>query len=108
MSERGTFVTSYLYSGQAACILQEQLPKLTVVVEHYIGRCGDNERPVWFAGQIKGHYQGEELDLMEDWVERHLIPALPSVHGVFSIVVMPELCQKTKVFTFYCGKRYEP
>lgn len=98
MSERGTFITSYLYCGKAAKALAETLPEFAtiVVAQEAHAPCGAGDppnvsrRPVWFSGLVKRGWSGEEAHDAEMWVLEKLLPALPDKHGMFSIVVLPE------------------
>lgn len=107
MSERGTFITSFLYDGRVVPVLQETLPKLAHTILAYDAQCMTIKRPVWFAGQIKGSYFGEEIELFERWVEKILIPALPKEHGLFEMVVLSEGADcRSMTLGFKDGKTY--
>lgn len=109
MSERGTFVTSFLYDGKVVPVLQKTLPKLAHTILTHEGQGINGKRPVWFAGQIKGTYHGQELELFERWVDEILKPALPSEHGVFEIVVLSENAScPCMMISFKNGETYGP
>lgn len=93
MSERGTYVTSYLYDPALGPVLKKHLEGVTregtmLVREPEVVLSID--RHIHFiAGLMHGGYPGEERSQMRDCVEGLLLD-LPANHGQFSIIVMPE------------------
>lgn len=105
MSERGTFVTSYLYDWpNLAPVLSKMLPRIcregTLVHSDHEAPLGSGVfMPRFFAGLMHGGYGGEEAHMMEAFIQDELLPELPEKHGQFSIVVMPEWDQHSVVFS---------
>lgn len=115
MSERGTFVTSFLYDWKTISpILAELLPKMCrpdgLVSFRWPEKSGAEDQDIarWFAGIMHGSYSTEESWQMEQMIGDELLPALPENHGKFSIAVLPEGEEGATVFTIHekqCVKR---
>ena len=75
MSNRDTFVTSYLYNGASADEVRKVLPEIAVVVIEGKGKFYDVERTVWFAGQCKNLCL---LDVTE-WASKVIINAVVDI-----------------------------
>ena len=106
MSERGTFVTSYLYDYIAlAPLLRRLLPQICrdgcAPIEYTIGLDDPGERTRMFAGIMHASWSGEEVLTMDAWINDVLLSELPAEHGHFSIVVVPESDIYTAVFSIY-------
>jgi len=101
MSERGTFVTSFLYDVGVAPILERLLPAVCrrgcMWVNLRDPGAGQEARVI--SGLMHGGYDGEEAWQMDNFIEDVLLPALPEYHGDFSIVVLPEWEEHTTIFT---------
>lgn len=78
MSERGSFVTEWMYCDRCAQCAKEVLGQSE---KHLTGIAipwpHDNnlEMPI-VAGRIGGLYQGEEIDAMRELIKAHLEPIL--------------------------------
>lgn len=105
MSERGTFVTSFLYDhNRLGPILERLLPNACRQDCMYVLlRDPETQAARMIAGLMHGSYAGDELNDMEREIENEIIPALPEEHGQFSIVVMPEREEYTTVYTIKDG-----
>lgn len=95
MSERGTFVTSFLYDyptliGPLDAVLKRVVRGGTALI------LGNNR---WYSGMMHGGYPGEEAYEMQDLILEELVPALPEKHGQFSIAVMPENEEYSAVYS---------
>jgi hypothetical protein len=106
MSERGTFVTSFLYDWtNLSPVLERLLPKVcrkdALCAFRWPEGLGvtDQHLARWFSGLMHGGHGGEEALIMEEFINDVLLPALPEEHGEFSICVLPEWQQHTTVFT---------
>jgi hypothetical protein len=117
VSERGTFVTSFLYDHRVVPALRKWLPQICRTWEGEDGHphvaLTENEvrgsgglylsgdgLPRFFSGLMHGGYSGEEALEVEMLLDE-LLPLLPADHGEFSICVMPEHQQSTTVFTLF-------
>jgi len=106
MSERGTFVTSFLYDPTLAPILRAALELVArpgSLTEIYPGPAPNvpREETRAFAGVMHGTYSGEEsLTDMPNLLDEEVVPRLDPEHGQFSIVVMPEDESYTCLFVF--------
>lgn len=107
MSERGTFVTSFLYDERLVPVLRAALTRCARP-----GSLAD----IWppskdtlfptcaFAGVMHGGFGGEESIVdMPAVIEDEILPHLPPEHGQFSIVVMPEDDSYTRLFVISKG-----
>lgn len=108
MSERGTFVTSFLYDPALSPILREALEQVArpgSLTEIYpAAPNAQHEVTRAFAGVMHGGYPGEEaLTDMPCILDEEVCPKLDPEHGQFSIVVMPEWEEYTCVFIFPKG-----
>ena len=107
MSERGTFMTSFLYDTRLAGILAPLLTKVARgrrLVADFHPMALDEARA--YFGVMHGGYAGEEAWEMQQLIEDEILPALPEEHGTFSITVTPEDEKHTVLFTFGRGKEY--
>ena len=99
MSERGSFVTDYMYCDQCfeaakGVLLSRHKYLCSVVIPHWdTGADKPREFPI-IAGKVGGLYRGEELDTFE----QELVPKLESVlcHSL-RIAVLAE--SGKKIFT---------
>jgi hypothetical protein len=107
VSERGTFVTSFLYDETLVPVLRAALSK--VARPGSLAEIGPpSEHTLFptraFAGVMHGGYGGEESILdMPSCIEDDILPNLPSDHGQFSIAVMPEWEEYTRLFVIAKG-----
>lgn len=106
MSERGTFVTSFLYDEGLVPVLRAALVK--VARKGSFTQCfqpSEQSTMTAFAGVMHGSYPGEEsLADMPNLIEEDILPNLQPDHGQFSIVVMPECEEYTRLFVFHKGE----
>lgn len=110
MSERGTFVTSYLYDyANIVPVLRAALPKICrkwegSMLELRPPGNDSEEKTRAFMGVMHGGYMGEEAFEMEQFIEDEIIPGLPAEHGEFSISVLPDSERYAAVFTIHNRK----
>lgn len=98
MSERGTFVTSFMYDWPNLVPVLKRLLPLICRPGTFI-----TFEDRFFAGLMHGTYQSEESWEMEQFLLDEVVPALPAEHGEFSVVVCPESEDWTTVFTVKNG-----
>ena len=107
MSERGTFMTSFLYDERLAGILAPLLTKVARgqrLIADFHPQALDAARA--FFGVMHGGWPGEEAYEMKQLIDDEIVPALPEDHGTFSITVTPEMEKYTVLFDFGRGKEY--
>jgi hypothetical protein len=103
MSERGTFVTSFLYDDRLVSVLRAALVRVARSGLMSEWPLGSETR--MFSGVMHGGYGGEEsISDMPAIIEDDILPNLPAGHGQFSIVVMPEQEEYTRLFVFSKGE----
>lgn len=99
MSERGTFITSFLYDWHMLQPILQALQQnarylLPIAADHYV-----------IAGVLHGTWSSEEAWEFENETSELISMALPEKHGQFSVVVMPESEEYTVVFTWNADSR---
>jgi hypothetical protein len=62
VSNRDTFVTSFLYDDDLVPVLREALPSIANTIVEGQGKFFGEPRTVWFAGQCKNLYPHELRD----------------------------------------------
>lgn len=101
MSERGTFVTSFLYDCERiGPLLEKMLPR--VCRENccwVVLRDPEGGWPRILCGLMYGSHGGEEAWDMENLAE-DIVAELPLEHGCFDICVMPEWEQYSLIIHF--------
>lgn len=101
MSERGTFITNYIYDPAVRPVLLKHLPSICRVrPDAFVVMIGGTV----FAGWMHGSYCGEEAYQMEVFIDDVLVPALPELHVEFSIAVLPDDASAARVFTI-CNRK---
>lgn len=98
MSDRDTFVTSFLYDEKLVESLSEALLQITFMPVTKQARVNDTLRTVMYAGIISNSFAH-----LDAWVRDTLLPALPREHGFFQIIVLPERGEP-RLFAFKDGK----
>jgi hypothetical protein len=103
VSERGTFVTSFLYDERLVPVLRAALVRVARAGLMSEWPIGSETR--MFSGVMHGGYGGEEsISDMPACIEDDILPNLPPGHGQFSIVVMPEWEECTRLFVISKGE----
>lgn len=101
MSDRDTFVTSFLYDEKIVEPLCNALLDICSLPTSRQAKVGDKHRVVMYAGII-----GNSFAYLDAWVRDTLLPALPREHGFFQIIVLPERGEP-RLFAFKDGKLCE-
>jgi len=98
MSDRDTFVTSFLYDEAIVQPLSEALLDFTAPISRQ-ARVGNKLRTVMYAGIMKNSFAH-----LDAWVRDKLLPALPIEHGFFQIIFLTERGEP-RLFAFKDGKQ---
>lgn len=108
MSERGTFVTSFLYDQSVVGALRSELPKIAKCITEIVTTDSLEQRVTRaFTGIIRSSYSGGEAAYMEQWLDEELLPVLPQEFGHFEIAVLPENAIDLRLFKVTDTRRGE-
>lgn len=98
MSERGAFVTNFVYDNEVVGpVLREALWSVSRKDCFMVLTTEQGDRV--FSGLMHGGYPGQESLIMEMCIFDRIVPRLPEKHGKFSIAVLPDDETAATIFT---------
>ena len=103
MSERGLFMTSFLYDNRpdVVDVLRKAFNEISARTRATLHENGKDDKhgTRFFCGMMHGGFGGEEAIWdMPCAIEQDILPHLPKEHGSFTITVTPEMAECARVW----------